>query len=168
MQHHRTPDLSSSAKCLDGPILGLLVGRDQQRPWSINELVRTIGQTASVLISVESLRRAGLVHRWDEFVSATNAAVHFHDITQTRDDDSQHEWHTEHQALEILLAASEDGKMWLPEKKIWRVLRATKRHQRLAITDALNRLNGAGLVDRCHYLVTPSHAAVRFDQIMAP
>lgn len=155
MQHHRTPDRPSSAKCLDGSILELLVGRDQQRPWSDNEIIRAIGENVSVLISLESLRRAGLIHRWDDLVSATNAAVHFHDITQTRDQDSQHEWDTEHRVLTVLLTSSEYGKKWLPEKKIWRVLRATKRRQRLAITDALSRLNGTGLVDRCQYLITP-------------
>lgn len=87
-------------------------------------------------------------------------------ITQARDCGSRHEWDTEHQVLEVLLTSSEGAKKWLTEKKIWRELRATKRRDRLAITDALNRLNGASLVDRCHYLVTPSNAAVRFDQIM--
>ncbi len=166
MQHHRTPDRPPNAERLDGAILELLVNRDQQRPWSENEITRAIGRNVSALISLEGLRRAGLIHRWHDFVSATNAAVHFHEITHTWDHDSQHEWNTERQVMEILLTWSEGGKKWLSEKKIWRELRATKRRQRLAITDALNRLDGAGLVDRCHYLVTPSNAAVRFDQII--
>jgi hypothetical protein len=166
MQRHRTSERSPSAKCLDGSILGLLVSREQQRPWSAHEIVRAIGRNVSVLISLESLRRAGLVHRWEDFASATNAAVHFHDITQTRDSDSQHEWDIEHRVLDVLLTASKDGKKWLPEKKVWRVLRARQRRDRLAINDALDRLDGAGLVDSCHYLVKPSDAAIRLDQIM--
>lgn len=166
MQHHRTSEPSPSVKCLDGSILGLLVDRDQQRPWSASEITRAIGRHTSLLTSLERLRRAGLLHRWDDLISATNAAVHFHDITQSRDLDSEHEWDIERRVLEALLTSSENGKKWLSEKKVWRVLRATKRCHRVAITDALDSLDGTGLVDRCHYLVTPSNAAVRLDQIM--
>lgn len=166
MQHHRTPDKASSTERLEGVILGLLVDRDQQRPWSVNEIARATGSQIHALIGIERLCRHGLIHRWESFVSATNAAVHFHDLMHSYDRDSRHEWDIEHRVLTVLLTSSECGKKWLPEKKIWRVLRATKRRQRLAITDALNRLNGTGLVDRCQYLVIPSNAAVHLDQIM--
>lgn len=166
MRHHRTPEWAPGSERLDGTILGLLVDRDQQRPWSEDEIARAIGGHTPVLNSLERLHRAGLIHRWDEFVSATNAAVHLHDITQYGDCASQHEWVVEHRVLELLLTASEDDENLLSEKKIWRVLRATKKCRRLAITDALSHLDGAGLVDRCDQLVTASDTAIRFDRIM--
>ncbi len=166
MQHHRTPEWAPGSERLDGTILGLLVDRDQQRPWSEDEIARAIGGHTPVLNSLERLHRARLVHRWDEFASATNAAVHLHNITQSCDCDSQHEWDVEHRVLELLVTASDDENL-LSEKKIWRVLRATKTCRRLAITDALSRLDGAGLVDRCDQLLTASDTTIRFDQIMA-
>ena len=166
MQHHRTQEWAPGSERLDGMILGLLVGHDQQRPWSEDEITRAIGGHTPVLNSLERLHRARLIHRWDEFVSATNAAVHLQDITQSCDCASQHEWDIEHRVLELLLAASDDDENLLSEKRIWRVLRATKKCRRLAITDALSRLDGAGLVDRCDQLASASDTTIRFDQIM--
>jgi hypothetical protein len=166
MQHHRTPDKASSTERLEGIILGLLVDRDQQRPWSVNEIARATGSQIHALTGIERLCRHGLIHRWESFVSATNAAVHFHDLMHSYDRDSRHEWDIEHQILEVLLTASGDSTKWLTDKEVRKALRATRRYHKLTITDALNRLDGAGLVDRRKFLVTPSDPAVHFNQIM--
>lgn len=58
---------------IDGVILGLLLGRGNQRPWAVEEVEREIGPDA-----VDSLARlygASLIHRLEGFVWATRAAL---------------------------------------------------------------------------------------------
>jgi hypothetical protein len=57
-------------------VLGLLTDTEVQRPWSLAELEREIGDRIRTADAVTRLYAAGLVHRLgDGFVFATRAAV---------------------------------------------------------------------------------------------
>jgi hypothetical protein len=56
-------------------VLGLLTDAEVQRPWSVAELEREIGDRVRTADALTRLYAAGLVHRFDEFVFATRAAV---------------------------------------------------------------------------------------------
>lgn len=151
---------------LDRAILGLLVTPDNQRPWSEAEIERKISASGNVAASLDRLHRTGLVHHWNGMVSATHAAVRFEDTTQSEDPGSEFERRHENAVLEVLLSSGSSHENPTPEKEIQRVLDAQKTKHKLAITDALTRLDGAGLVERRGELAFASPAAVRFDQIM--
>ena len=57
----------------DRAILGMLVDRDAQRPWSEDEIEREVGSGAKDCLNV--LYAAGLIHRLGGFVWATRAAL---------------------------------------------------------------------------------------------
>jgi DNA-binding HxlR family transcriptional regulator len=60
-----------------GTVLAALIYTENQRPWSMEEIVREIGDEIMVTDAIANLRAAGLVHRTsDNFVFATRAAVH--------------------------------------------------------------------------------------------
>lgn len=56
-------------------VLGLLLGSESQRPWSVAELERERGDHLGTVDALASLHAAGLVHRCGEFVFASRAAV---------------------------------------------------------------------------------------------
>jgi predicted transcriptional regulator len=58
-------------------IMSLLLVQDDQRPWSIEELIREIGRELDTRDAISDLHAVGLVHRTsDDFVFATRAATH--------------------------------------------------------------------------------------------
>ncbi|HST56121.1 MAG TPA: hypothetical protein VLJ42_09545 [Solirubrobacteraceae bacterium] len=71
--------MSSDEIRLERAILGLLLSADPGGgPWSIDELVRELGEPrAAVDDGLASLVGSGLVNRCDEFVFAARAARHF-------------------------------------------------------------------------------------------
>jgi predicted transcriptional regulator len=61
----------------ESTIMTLLLIRDDQRPWSTDELIREIGRPNDVHNAIYSLHGVGLIHRTsDGFVFATRAATH--------------------------------------------------------------------------------------------
>jgi predicted transcriptional regulator len=61
----------------ESTIMSLLLVLDDQRPWSIEELIREIGREIDVRDAISDLHGVGLVHRTsDDFVFPTRAATH--------------------------------------------------------------------------------------------
>lgn len=57
-------------------VLMCLTDSDEQRPWSLDEVIREFG-SQSAIDAINALVAAGLIHRSsDGFVWATRAAVH--------------------------------------------------------------------------------------------
>ncbi len=66
----------------EGTIMSLLLIADEQRPWSTEELMRTIGKPTDVADAIAALHAAGLIHRTsDGFVFPTRAAVRLDQIS---------------------------------------------------------------------------------------
>jgi hypothetical protein len=60
---------------IDGVILAVLCDEDAQRPWTVDEIGREIGDDVAAADSLSRLARGGLIHRLDVFVFATRAAL---------------------------------------------------------------------------------------------
>jgi hypothetical protein len=115
---------------------------------------------------LDRLQRAGLVHRWNGMVSASHAAVRFEDATLSEEPGSECERRHENAVLGVLLETGASNENPMSEKEIRDALCGRSVGHQLAIMDALTRLDGAGLVERCGEMVFPAPATVRFDQIM--
>jgi hypothetical protein len=70
------PNLAEQDKGIDSAIIGLLIYDESQRPWSIEEVGREIGDDTPD--GLARLYGAGLVHRAGGFVWPTRAAVAMH------------------------------------------------------------------------------------------
>jgi predicted transcriptional regulator len=163
MLDQRSSTESEAHAYLDRAVLGLMLDIDQQRPWSEAEIAREISTPGHVPASLKRLRTAGLIHRWNDLVTASRSAVRAHEITQSADDPaSADERHHDKAVLESLLVRASDGQGPLSEDEIWEASSADK----LAITDALNRLDAAGLIERRGGKAIASEVATHFDRIM--
>jgi hypothetical protein len=62
-------------------VLTLLIGQDDQRPWSVAEIVREHGDKIAALDSLDRLRKHGLIHQTaDDLIFPTRATLHFEQI----------------------------------------------------------------------------------------
>jgi hypothetical protein len=86
MLDQRSSTESEAHAYLDRAVLGLMLDIDQQRPWSEAEIAREISTPGHVPASLKRLRTAGLIHRWNDLVTASRSAVRAHEITQSADD----------------------------------------------------------------------------------
>jgi len=67
----------------DWAILELLIYPDEQRPLSVEELIRELGDAVAAIDAISRLQRVGLIHRTtDDFIFATHAAIRFQQIRQ--------------------------------------------------------------------------------------
>jgi hypothetical protein len=165
MHEQSSPEKSGEFARLDGAILGLLAS-ERRHPWSIDEIEREIGaESENVGPRIHQLEADGALHTWDEFVCATHALIRWCEIAEPDDPDSAFERKWERRIL-LLLVASDAGS-GLSEAEITRELGAQSNGNKLAVIDALARLDGAGLVDRGHVRVVASTAARRFDQLIS-
>jgi predicted transcriptional regulator len=165
MPDQRSSIESEAHAYLDRGVLGLLLDIDKQRPWSEAEIAREISTPGHVPASLKRLRTAGLVHRWNDLVTASRSAVRFHEIPQSGDPASAEERHHDKAVLESLLVRASDGQGPLSEEELWEAFSAKEQTQ-LDITDALNRLDAAGLIERRGGKAIASEVATYFDQIM--
>jgi hypothetical protein len=72
----RIPDPACDEARIDWAILNLLIDGDDQRPWSIEEVIHEHGNQRDALDGLDRLHGKGLIHRIDGFIFATRAAVH--------------------------------------------------------------------------------------------
>jgi len=165
MPDQRSSIESEAHAYLDRAVLGLLLDIDKQRPWSETEIAREISTPGHVPASLKRLRTAGLIHRWNDLVTASRSAVRFHEITQGGDPASAEERHDDKAVLESLLVRASDGQGPLSEEELREAFGAKEQTQ-LVITDALARLDAAGLIERRGGKAIASEVATYFDQIM--
>jgi len=166
MHGQRIKEGSKEFDRLDGAILGLLIEPDNQRPWTEAEVGRAIILAGDVPASLKRLRRSGLVHRGNGMVSASRAAIRLEDATKTDGGPADFERRHESAVLEVLLNGTARNETPMSEGEIQRTLNYTDDNDKIAVYDALTRLDGAGLVDRHGGLIFATSAALHFDRIM--
>jgi hypothetical protein len=64
----------------DGAIFGMLSHPDEQRPWSVEEIAREMGDHNATEDGLARLYGSGLIHRCGDFVWATRAGLRSADI----------------------------------------------------------------------------------------
>jgi hypothetical protein len=79
--------------------------------------------------------------------TATLAAIYYHEITQSKDPDSRHKHVRDSAVLESLIERGNDGQGSLTVEQLWQAFGAKKKQKHL-ITDALDRLEATGLIER--------------------
>jgi hypothetical protein len=65
---------------IDRFVLNLLLDEDNQRPRSIEEVIREHGNQPEALDGLDRLHGAGLIHRIDGYVFASRAAIRLTEI----------------------------------------------------------------------------------------
>jgi hypothetical protein len=169
MPKYRTPDGLEEHACIDRAVLDLMVDLERQRPWAEEEIARTISVPGDVRDSLRRLRTSRLIHRWNDLAVASHPVVRFHEITQLTDglDPGEvKERHWDKAVLDHLLVRSADGDGPRCEQQIHEAFGASKQKKRLAIADALDRLDGAGLIERRGGRSIPSEIARRLDKLL--
>ena len=169
MHKHRTPEGLEEHACIDQAVLDLMLDLDRQRPWAEDEIARIIGVPGDVRDSLRRLRASKLIHRWNDLAVASHPAVRFHEINHGGGDPSPgeaRECHWDKAVLEDLLVRSADGEGPRSEQQTYEAFGAKKKKKRLSIADALNRLDGAGLIERRGGRAIPSEVARRLDELM--
>jgi hypothetical protein len=169
MHKHRTPERLREHAQLDRAVLDLMLDSERQRPWAEDEIARALNVPGDVRESLRRLRTCKLIHRWNDLAVAAHAAVRYIEITHggaTNPNDAD-ERHHDKAVLEGLLVRNADGKGPLSEQQLFEAHGATKKKRRLAITDALDRLEGAGLIDRRGGRSIASEVAQRLDELMS-
>jgi hypothetical protein len=69
----RTP--ADEDRITDGAIFGMLSYSDEQRPWSVDEIARELGDHNRTVDGLARLYGAGLIHRCGDFAWASRAAL---------------------------------------------------------------------------------------------
>ncbi len=165
--HDQSSSLESEAHAyLDKAVLQIMLDNERQRPISETEIARIVSTPGHVPASLKRLRVGGLIHRWNDLATASHAAVYYHEITQHTDRASEHEHHTDRAVLESLIVRGNDGQRPLSEQDLWDAFSARKKKQKLRITDALDRLEAAGLIERRAGRSLASEVAKYLDRIL--
>jgi hypothetical protein len=168
MHKHRTPEGLEAHACIDQAVLDLMLDLNRQRPWAEDEIARIIGVPGDVRDSLRRLRASKLIHRWNDLAVASHPAVRFHEINHEGGDPSPaeaSERHWDKVVLDDLLVRSADGEGPRSEQQTYEAFGAKRKKKRLSIADALNRLDGAGLIERRGGRAIPSEVARRLDEL---
>ena len=169
MPKYRTPDGLEEHACIDQAVLDLMLDLERQRPWAEDEIARTISVPGDVRDSLRRLRSSRLIHRWNDLAVASHPAVRFHEINHGNGQENPgeaRERHWERAVLEGLLVRSAEGEGPITERQTYKAFGAKKKKMRLALADALNRLEGAGLIERRGGRAIASEVARRLDELM--
>lgn len=168
MHKHRTQDGLQEHALFDRAVLNLMLDVERQRPWAEDEIARALKVPGDVRESLRRLRTCKLIHRWNDLAVAAHAAVRYCEITQGRPENGNDadERHHDKAVLEGLLVRASDGEGPRSDEQICEAHAARKRKQRLAITDALDRLEAAGLIERRAGCSIASEVARRLDELM--
>jgi hypothetical protein len=70
-----TPAREPDDETVEAGILDRLTGQTDQRPWSVDELIRDTGARLATIDAVNDLEHIGLIHRCNELVFPTRAAL---------------------------------------------------------------------------------------------
>ncbi len=151
---------------LDHAVLRLIL--DTNRPLSEAEIARAIDVPGHVPDSLKRLRRAGLIHRWNDLTTPSHPAVRLHAITQSNREDpaGTEDCRRESAVLETLLRSASDGARPLSKEQLHDALNARKRKQQARINAALDRLDAAGLIERRGGQSIASEVAMHFGHLM--
>jgi hypothetical protein len=166
--HDQSSSPESEAQAhLDQAVLQVLLDSERPRPLSETEVARLISTPGYVPASFKRLRVAGLIQRWNDLATASHAAVYYREITQRADRASEQEHHADRAVLESLIVRGNNGQGPLSEYDLWDAFSARKKKQKLRITDALDRLEAAGLIERRGGRSMASEVAKTLDRILA-
>jgi hypothetical protein len=146
---------------LDRALLNTIL--QKSGPWTEAELARTVNGLGDVPAALARLNDDGLINRWSEFVASSYAALRANAINHDDDDRSAHEHRGEYIVLELMLAIT-DASRPMTRTELLRELGNSAR-KRTGITDAIDRLLGAGLLDSSDDVLFLSKAALRFDDL---
>lgn len=146
---------------LDRALLDLML--QTSHPWTEAELARAVSSGGEVPAALARLKDDGLINRWGEFAAASYAALRVCGINHDHDSASAHEHRDESIVLELMLATT-DGSRPLSRQELLRELGKSKQ-KRNRITDAIERLVAAGLLDSSEGMLFLSRAALRYDQL---
>jgi hypothetical protein len=167
MHKHRTPPGLEEHAGIDRAVLNLMLDIDRQRPWSEDEIARTITVPGDVRESLRRLRACDLIHRWNDLAVAAHSAVRFFELNHEHSPNPGEaaERHWDRAVLEVLLVRAQSREGSRTEEQTYEAFGAKKRKKRLNIADALNRLEGAGLIERRGGRSIASEVARRLDEL---
>ena len=154
-------ETSPEETVLDRALLDLML--QTSHPWTEAELARAASSGGEVPAALARPKDDGLINRWGEFAAASYAALRVCGINHDHDSSSAHEHRDEAIVLELMLATTGGGRP-LSRQELLRELGKSKR-KRNRITDAIERLIAAGLLDSSEGMLFLSRAALRYDQL---
>lgn len=157
---------SEAHACLDNAVLRLILGTG--RPLSEAEIARAIDVPGHVPDSLKRLRRAGLIHRWNDLATPSHPAVRLHAITPSNGEGGAgtQGCRRERAVLEVLLRSASGGERPLSAEQLHDALNARKRKPQARISAALDRLDAAGLIERRGGQSIAADVAMHFEQLM--
>jgi hypothetical protein len=150
---------------LDQAVLTLIL--DTDRPLSEAEIARAVDVPGHVPDSLKRLRRAGLIHRWNDLATPSRPAVRLHEVKQSNSENPT-DASCENAVLATLLPRATAGEAPLTDAQVHDALGARKRKQRARIGTALDGLDAAGVIERRGGQSIASEVAMHFDHLMTP
>ncbi len=151
---------------LDQAVLTLIL--DTDRPLSEAEIARAVDVPGRVPDSLKRLRRAGLIHRWNDLATPSRPAVRLHEVKQSNSENPTDDHRCESAVLATLLRHATAGDAPLTDAQVHDALGARKRKQWARISTALDGLDAAGVIERRGCQSIASEVAMHFNHLMTP